>query len=158
VKPKLAMGKLAAPSGDETLSLSGIAVLATTPTVDPATNGVRILVTANDGSSILDVIIPGGVNWITKATRWIYRNKTGFSGITKVVLAKSKKVAGQLKMTVKGAHATFAVAPTDLPVTATVVIDAPTATTGQCAAQTYTGPAPTPTCTFNKKLTSMKCK
>ena len=113
---------------------------------------------ANDGSAILDVTIPGGADWITKATGWTYRNKTGFSGITKVVLTKSKKIAGQLKMSVKGAHATLAATPIDLPVTATVVIDVPTATTGQCAAQTYTGPAPTPTCTFNKKLTAMKCK
>jgi hypothetical protein len=50
------------------------------------------------------------------------------------------------------------VTPADLPLTTTVVIDVPTATTGQCAAQTFTGPKPIPGCAFNKKSTALRCK
>ena len=46
---------------------------------------------------------------------------------------------------------------TDLPLTATVIIEVPMATAGQCAEQKFTGPLPTPLCAFNKKGTAVRC-
>jgi hypothetical protein len=158
VKPKLTLGKLAAPGGDETLTLSGKATVPTTPAIDPAGNGVRLLLTAASGGSILDVTVPGGFNWLAHPTSWTYKNKLGFSGITKILIKTSTKTPGTFKFTVKGAHATLAPTPADLPLTATLVIDVPTATGGQCAAQTFTGPKPVPVCAFNKKSTALRCK
>jgi hypothetical protein len=159
VKPKLSMGKLGAPGGDETLSFSGKATVPTSPAIDPAANGARVLVTASDGSSVLDVTVPGGANWLAHPpVAWTYKNKAGFNGITKLAIKTSPKTPGTLKVTVKGAHATLAPTPADLPITMTVVIDVPNATTGQCAAQTFTGPKPVPACAFNKKGTTLRCK
>ena len=158
VKPKLAVTKLAAPSGDEILSFSGKTTVPTSPTIDPATNGVRVLLSRSDGSSVLDVTIPGGAGWLSHPTSWSYKNKLGFMGVTKVAIKTSAKTPGVLKVAVKGAHMTLAVAPASLPLTATLVVDSPTAMTGQCAAQTFTGPAPTPLCAFNKKGTALRCK
>jgi hypothetical protein len=158
LKPKLTIAKLAPPAGDETLSLSGTATLPVTPVIDPAANGVRVLLNAVDGSAVLDVTVPGGANWTAKPTSWSYRNKAGFSGITKVLVKTSTKMPGTLKITIKGAHATLAPVPADLPLTATVVIDAPLATTGQCTARSFTGPKPVPVCAFNKKATAVRCK
>jgi hypothetical protein len=158
VKPKLTIGKLGAPSGDETFALSGTATVPTTPAIDPAGNGVRVLVTASGGASILDVTVPGGFNWLAHPTSWSYRNKLGYSGITKIAIKASTKIPGMLKTTIKGAHGTLAVTPADLPLSATVVIDVPTATGGQCAAETFTGPKPAPVCAFNKKGTTVRCK
>ncbi len=158
VKPKLTLGKLGAPSGDETLGLSGTTTVPTTPAIDPSANGVRLMLTAANGASILDVTVPGGFGWLAHPTSWTYKNKSGFSGITKIAIKKSTKVSGLLKMTIKGAHGTIAVTPADLPLTATVVIDVPMATAGQCAEQKFTGPLPTPLCAFNKKGTAVRCK
>jgi YVTN family beta-propeller protein len=158
VKPKLSLAKLAAPAGDETLTFSGKATVPVSPAIDPAGNGVRVLLTAAGGTSVLDVTVPGGLNWLAHPTSWSYRNKGGFSGITKVSIKTSPKTPGTLKIAIKGAHATLAVTPADLPLTATVVIDVPMATTGQCAAETFTGPKPIPACAFNKKQTALRCK
>ena len=130
VKPKLTLGKLAAPSGDETLTLSGKATVPTAPAIDPAGNGVRLLLTAASGAAILDVTVPGGVNWLAHPTSWTYKNKLGFSGITKILIKTSTNTPGTLRFTVKGAPATLAPTPADLPLTATLVIDVPTATGG----------------------------
>jgi hypothetical protein len=116
------------------------------------------MLTAAGGASILDVTVPGGSGWLAHPTSWAYKNKLGLSGITKIAIKKSTKVPGLLKMTIKGAHGTIAVTPADLPLTATVIIEVPMATAGQCAAQTFTGPLPTPLCAFNKKSTAVRCK
>jgi YVTN family beta-propeller protein len=158
VKPKLSLTKLAAPSGDETFSFSGKTTVPTSPAIDPAANGVRFLLSRADDSSVLDVTIPGGAGWLAHPTSWSFKSTLGFLGITKVALKTSAKTPGVLKVAVKGAHATLAVSPSALPLTATLVIDSPTATTGQCAAQSFTGPAPTPLCAFNKKGTALRCK
>ena len=68
------------------------------------------------------------------------------------------KTPGKLKISVKGTRAMLAVVPTDLPFTATVLIDVPVAMTGQCATKAFTGPAPAPTCRFNKRGTAVRCK
>jgi hypothetical protein len=158
VKPKLSLVKLGGTPGDEGFTFSGKATVPTTPAIDPATNGVRVLLTATTGASILDVTIPGGLNWLAHPTSWTWRSKLGLSGVSKVTLKTSTKTPGTFKIGVKGAHATLAVAPTDLPLTATIVFDVPTADGGQCAAQTFTGPVPVPVCAFNKKSTALRCK
>lgn len=158
-KPKLAIAKLAPPAGDETFALSGTATVPTSPALDPATRGVRLLLTAADGTSLMDVTVPGGAPWRAKPTSWSYRDKLGTAGgITKVLVKGSAKAPGTLKISVKGAHATLAPSPASLPLTVTFVIDVPTAMSGQCAERKFVGPAPGPVCAFNKKATAVRCK
>lgn len=158
-KPKLAIAKLAAPAGDETFALSGTTTVPTTPALDPATRGIRLLLTAADGASLLDVTVPGGAAWRAKPTSWSYRDKLGTAGgITKLLVKGSTKAPGTLKIAVKAAHATLAPMPASLPLTATFVIDVPNATTGQCTERKFVGPAPSPACAFNKKGTALRCK
>ena len=53
---------------------------------------------------------------------------------------------GHLRFVVVGRGMTLAVTPASLPLRATLVVDVPTATTGQCGEATFPGPAPAPHC------------
>jgi hypothetical protein len=50
---------------------------------------------------------------------------------------------------VSGSAGRFAVAPGTEPVRALLVLDPPSATTGQCAELAFPGPPPAPACTFS---------
>jgi hypothetical protein len=157
-KPKLTLGKLGAPTGDEKVSFSGVATVPTSPAIDPAANGLRALITDAAGSAVLDVTVPGGAGWTTHSTSWSYRNTAGVGGIKKVSVKQSTSVAGQLKFRVSGDAASLSVAPTSLPLTATIVVDVPMAVSGQCAEEPFTGPAPAPSCALNAKGTTLHCR
>jgi hypothetical protein len=60
------------------------------------------------------------------------------NGITKVVLKNLVPGSGEIKFTVVGKNGTYLL-PTGPTVRATLVIDSPMATTGQCGESTYTG-------------------
>ena len=155
VKPLVKLSRLLAPAGDDKLTLNGTLTVPTTPTIDPATNGLRILLTAVSGASVLDVTVPGGPAWRTSATSWKYKALTG---ITRATVKASTKVAGQLKVAIAGKGLTFAITPASLPLTATVIVDPPLATTGQCGEAHFPGPAPAPRCVLTKTGKSLRCK
>jgi hypothetical protein len=138
LKTKLTMAKLASPGGDDRVKFKGTFTVPTDPPIDPVTKGVRLLVTDGTGAVAVDATAPGGGLWTGGALRpvWIYRDRTGANdGLTKVVL--KQRTPGEIRFTVQGKLGTYG---TPLPptVTATLVIDTPIATTGQCGEVTYT--------------------
>ena len=161
-KPKLRIRKLNTPPGDETLRMSGTLNIPLSPTLDPQTKGARFLVTDSNGGTILDVTIPGGaydsilkIGW--KLTRkgafatYYDRSLTPTHGIYKAVL-HTTKIPGELKFSLLGKKSNYSVSALALPVHATVVVDSPQATTGQCGEVLWPGPLrPSPTCTLSSK-------
>ncbi len=140
-KVRLKLTKQLTPEGDDGLLFKGRMVVPTTPPIDPAANGVRVLVTdasSATGAIVVDATIPGGTGWKTNnaGTRWRYANPAGIGGITKVRIAEKASAPGSLKFSIKGAHGSFAVAASALPVKGTLVIDSPIAITGQCGEAT----------------------
>jgi hypothetical protein len=159
-KARLKIGKLNTPPGDDRLKLKGIITVPTTPAINPAVKGVRILLNGAGGTTILDTTIAGGNGWKTNATgtAWLWRNPAGNSGIIKVRLKTRSSKPGQLRFSVTGKNGSFPVAPADAPVKATLVIDSPLATTGQCGEVVFPGPSPSPSCTFTPSGSTLRCK
>jgi len=166
-KPYLAVKKLDTPPGDDTLSFKGRVTLAHpyAPALDPVTFGAGILVTDQVGTRVVDVQLPGGL--FTKATKvgwkpagsgmsWTWTDGSGTpqNGITKVVLKDlSKKLPGTMQVTVTGKKGSYAFDTANLPLTGFIVLDPPTAETGQCGEASFDGPG---VCTSNGK--SVVCK
>ncbi len=160
--PKLTIGKLNTPAGDDTLSFQGTLTLPSpfSPPLDPSANGVRLLIDDNAGS-VLDMTVPGGAfasppgkGWKVNrsGTTWTYQDKTTAppGGIYKAVIQnKSKVTPGLVKFAVNGKAESSTVASTDLLMTARMII-APSG--GQC------GDASFQSCAFNAKGSTLKCK
>lgn len=134
------------PAGDDGLTFNGRVQLAHpfSPTLDPPTYGIGIVLTDLDGTRIVDAVIPGGaydratkVGWRTSASgkRWRYVDKRGtpISGITSVTIKDlSTRQPGLIDVRVKGRHGDYSAAANAATLTGTVVLDPPTAETGQC--------------------------
>jgi hypothetical protein len=129
---------------------------------------VRIVLTGATDATLLDVAIPSGAyNAITKTgwksngaqTAWTYKGPgMATQGIQKVGIKLNPKVPGGIKFALKGKDGTYPVTATDVPVTATLVLDAPTATSGQCVEVRFPAAPPTsPSCTLIGGA-ALKCK
>ena len=108
--------------------------------------GLRILLQKQDGTFIFDRMLPAGAyNAVAKAgwkvngthTKFTYKNAGAptplLDGINRASIGVSTKTPGLVKFGVSGKKATYApIVQADLPLKATIVIDVPYATTGQC--------------------------
>jgi len=154
---RIKIGKLNSPGG-AVLKMKGRMAVPTTPPIDPANRGVRILLAAQD-RSMLDVIIPGGTGWTVNraGTAWRYRNPREAHGIT-MARIRMLSAPGLLRFLVSGRHGTYGVSPAEMPLKGTLVIDSPVARAGQCGELLFTGLAPAPHCAFNTKHGTLRCK
>ena len=83
-------------------------------------------------------------------TTWSYKNGLGaIQGIIKVVVKTSPATPSLVRFSAGGRNGSYALGPNGLPLTATFVIDSPTARTGQCGTAAFPG-APGPACTRNR--------
>ena len=140
------LGGLDTPGGDDDLFFNGRMVLAHpfSPALDPPTYGIGIVLNALDGTRVVDTVLPGGeydrltkVGWRTSATgkRWRYTDKssTPIDGITSVVIKDlSSRQPGLVDVRIKGRRGDYSGAADPVTLTGTVVLDPPTAETGQC--------------------------
>jgi len=107
----------------------------TTPVINPAVHGVRLVITDSVGTTLVDAFLPGGARWKSSSRVWTYRDRnSSVDGITKASLKST--TPGQLKFLFVGKDGSY-LAPAGAPVTATLVIDPPVATTGQCGEATF---------------------
>jgi hypothetical protein len=117
------------------------------------------------GGTLLDATIPGGAySSATKAgwtkngasTKFKYRNGSAslIGGIKSLLLASNVATPGTLKATVRGKRGSYAVAAAQLPVKATLVIDPPTASTGQCGESQFSRAS----CKFNASGSDLTCQ
>ena len=165
-RARLTMTRLLAPSNDEGLMLRGFLTnVPAAPVIDPVAKGLRVLVNDNAGGTVLDVTVPNGVyNLVTKTgwkvngagTAWTWRGPgTGTNGIRRAVLRAIPSVPGRYKVAVKGRLGSYPVNVANLPLVATVVIDAPLATTGQCGEAKFVVP---PGCVSLSSGKTVKCR
>jgi cysteine-rich repeat protein len=143
---KLRLARVFAPNGDDRLRLVGTMPLpdALAPKLAPLEHGIRLLVVTAGGRTVLDVTLPkAAYDAVTRAgwtgrgngRSWTYRNKGTaaplLNGIQRVTLRRAR--TGGVRFVVRGKLGTYAVAAAELPLAATVVLDAPVARTGACA-------------------------
>src|SRR6266571_4594472 len=156
---KLALGKLGAPAGDDTLVFKGRMTVPVAPAIAPVTTGVRVLV---DG--VLDATIPGGAfdpatetGWkVKKNGAFAYHNgEGGILGIAKVALKPSSQAPGLVQFAVAGKTGSYTVDPAHLPRHATLILDA---AAGQCGDAGFAGPPPAPVCVYKAKRAKVQCK
>jgi YVTN family beta-propeller protein len=152
----LGLGHLLAPTGDEGLKIKGTVTVPTSPTIDPATNGLRVLIDDAAGVSVLDVTIAGGAAWTSTATTTSYRSSA--AGIQRIKIKSNVAVPGQLRISLRGRNLLLNTASVTLPLHATVVIDQPVAMTGQCGDAAFPGPAPAPHCSSVSGGKRILCK
>lgn len=141
--PRLALAKLSAPAGDDRLRLKATLSIPTTPPIDPLHNGLRLVLFGPLGP-VADAIVPPGsfdgetrAGWRTNGDgRWSYRNGGDSvpkpAGITKILLRQDRAFASLLRIVVSGRAGDFRAAVGQSALVVAVVIDVPTATTGQC--------------------------
>jgi hypothetical protein len=160
-KPKLKLGKQAAPVGDETLTFTGEMTIPSAPPLDPVAHGAIVLVDDADGRVVVDVAIPGGTydettktGWKANdaGTSWTYKNPTGVVGITKVKAKASTKTTGLVTFQVTGKNGAYDTTGATLPLHAVFALGA----SGQCGLATF--PGPSPACALNGKGTTLVCK
>jgi hypothetical protein len=137
-----------------------------TPPLDPVANGVAVLISDSAGGSLLDLVVPGGLfDPVAKAgwkaapsgASWKYVNRSAAAaaGVTGVAIRDlSRRLAGLVHFSVKGRRGAYPVDPAALPLTALLVLDPPTAETGQCGEATFADPGPG--CTTNG--TALRCR
>jgi hypothetical protein len=117
--------------------------------IDPATNGIRIVVDALSGPGGIDVTLPGGSAWILNADgdRWLYRDPTGaVSGITRATVRDlSAKQDGLLFFSLQGKSDQSLPLPEVSRVRTSAILGAP----DECAAVEWGGPSDlSPRCTL----------
>src|SRR5262249_28889259 len=85
--------------------------------IDPATNGVRVLLTDVGAHSLVDATIPGGAGWTTSPSgkSWKYTAPTG------IVSVKIQKLQSDAKVKVIGVGQLFAATHADVPLAATLL-------------------------------------
>jgi hypothetical protein len=170
-KQKITLTKLLAPTGDDKFSLGGQATLATpfNPPLDPSANGARILIVDSLGTTVLDATVDPGLYDVGTKTGWkvngshtsfTYKNPgTHPQGIIQVGVKLSTSVPGFTKFKAKGKNSTYPVVTANLPLHVTLILDPPTAATGECTESTWPATPPAkPSCAAVSGGKTVKCK
>jgi hypothetical protein len=166
VKDRIVLQNVLLPTGDDKLTLKGQITIPTTPTIDPVTKGMRVIIGTAEPSTLLDVAIPGGaysgaskIGWRRSptGTKWSYKNgaPTMSNPILGISLSTSPRSPGVFKFTVRAKNGAFPTNVSDVPLRATIVIDPPFAADGQCGEVSFPSAA---SCKFNPSLSSVVCK
>lgn len=161
-KPKLKITNYATSPGDDKFNLDGTIDFAEPILLAPDLHGLRVVVTAGDGSVLGDVLLPGGSAWKPNraGTSWSWRSPTLVGGwINSARLRTSPSRPDQVGFSVAGSRGAFATPRPALPLEAIVVLDAPTAATGLCGFARFpaTGP-PAPHCTLGPTGSTIDCR
>lgn len=150
----LVVNRLDTPPGDDRLAFRADVMLPHpfAPALDPVAVGVAVVVADVAGVRVLDVTVPGGaydpatkVGWraARSGTSWKYVDKRPMpsGGITALAVRDlSDKEPGLVRVKVTGKRGAYPVAAASLPLTGIVVLDPPTAATGQCGVAAFTAP------------------
>lgn len=171
-RARLTLSRLLPPANDDRLKFKGYFTgVPSSPPLDPVANGVRVLVVDGVGSTRIDVTVPGGAydsgtgaGWQPRGggASWQYRNsgrivpRTG--GIEKVKLRMLGDPDGRVAFDVKGRNGDYRLDSADLPLVATLVLDAPVARTGQCGEARFPVlPPQKPSCSARQNGNTISC-
>jgi hypothetical protein len=172
-RSRVTMGQLDTPPGDDTLKIKGRCIpFLEAPAIDPATNGIRIVMHDKFDAVVFDATIPPGQFSTVTRSGWkshefpsgitsLYRNPGSVvplvNGIKKVKLVL-KSGLGLTKFGVRGKGGSYPVALGAEPVRVTFVVSPPSAVNGQCCEMLFTGPEPNPVCRFTEGGGTLRCK
>jgi hypothetical protein len=159
---KLAMATR--PDGASKLRFQGklaLGPLPLDPPLDPVARGARIRIEDATGHTVVDETIPGGAFDPTTSTgwrhdagsdRWVYM-RPGADGIRNLVLKRVGNAGNVVRFSAK-AHLPASPVPSaeQLPLTATLVVDAPVADDGRCGEAPFGGDAPATDCPVHTGL------
>jgi len=172
-RAKVILSKLDTPPGDDGLKLKGRCIpFQEVPTVDPLTNGMRLVMQDNLGNVPLDVLIPGGAyDPATKAGWKMHAFPTGVTAQYKNAgtivplidgIKKMKFVLrsgqGITKFAAIGKAGSYPVGPGGDPVKVTLVANPDATPTTQCCEMLFVGPSPAPACTFLDGGATLRCE
>jgi hypothetical protein len=161
---KIVVAKENTPPGDDKLIVVGsFTGVPESPALDPVAHGVRILLDKATGG-VVDATIPGGgydrntkVGWKSNAAGTSFKYVNGspvlIDGINGIAIRKTRN-PGEIKFTIRGKKGSYPIGTLETPVKATLVLDPPLATTGQCTETTFTSA----TCLFNRSGATVTCK
>jgi hypothetical protein len=124
-----------------------------TPGLDLARTGVRLLLVGGDGRTVLDATAPAGTFDKGRREGWrglTFRSRSGPVTVVAVRLAKKRPRDVGFTLSARAVDVTpGAIVP---PLSATVLLDAPTAASGLCGEVRFTGPASAnPACTVRRE-------
>jgi parallel beta-helix repeat protein len=155
-RPSAAVRNVRTPPGDDVLVVAGEPTLSYPfdPPLDPVAIGIGLVVTDATGTRVVDLTVPPGAydpatrrGWRTarggNAWTWLDRSGTRFGGVTRVeVRHRARKQPGLVRVRLRAERGSWPIDPTELPLAVLLVLDPPTAETGQCGAASFAGPAP----------------
>lgn len=149
---RLNLRKLQAPPGDDLLKLSGTAVVATTPPIDPRTTGLRAILTTDTGLVLADLTAPAGSSWSRNSagTAWKYRDPAAPNGIVRAKL-RTIQPEGTIRLQVNARGLALGAAPAGTPPIARIAFGLPTAAPGQCGTANFAA------CRVSANGTTMRC-
>ena len=172
-RSKLIVGNLDTSPGDDTLKVKGRCVpFQEVPTIDPLTNGVRLVMQDNLGNTPLDALIPGGAFDKTTRSGWkIHTFPTGITaqyknsgsvvplvnGIRKVKFSL-KSGLGITKFNASGKSGSYPVGLGADPVLVTLIANPTAQPSTQCCEMRFIGPPPDPTCLFVGAGSTLRCR
>lgn len=129
------------------------------PPFDPIARGARVLLEDGSGDVLLDETLPGGAYDRTTSTgwrhkdggkSWVYVRPTS-AGIHHLVLKRTPRSENVYAFAADARlEGTPVPSPAELPLTATLVIDAPVAEDGQCGTVQFGAGPSTPACEVRK--------
>jgi cysteine-rich repeat protein len=132
-----------APRAKERLALRGdFGLPASVATVNPAANGLRLMLQDTDGTPQLDVSLPPGAGWRSKRGRWIYRDASGaMSGIQRVVIRdRTRGGVPEVQVTIDGRRGGYSSVGGQLPLVAVVILgDESAGQAGLCGRHQFGG-------------------
>lgn len=170
VKPKVVVSKINTdlePTNDA-LKIAGEFIDAIAfNTLDPLSNGARLIIQNAGGASEVDVMLASGPlggkgtrGWKVngRGTKWTFQDKTGTpnNGITKMIIQdRSNKAPNRVKVMVKGKRGTYPIVAGDEPIKATLVLGGqPASIAGQCGETVFVAAD----CSFNRRMNKLTCK
>ncbi len=154
---RVKVGRLSTPDADDTLSVKGQATLPSSPPIDPAATGMRVRLTrVSGGATVAEAVIPDGpydpvrrIGWKPNSahTQWAYKNTICPAGLSVAAKVKVNAVTGVTRFSVTVKGGAYAVAAGDLPLKASILLDA----AGQCGEAT-------PACAFSSNGATVSCR
>jgi hypothetical protein len=170
---KVIIAKLGTPPGDDTAKIKGRCIpFQETPTIDPVSNGMRLVMQDNLGNTPLDATLPGGAyDVVTKAGWKTHTFPTGMTaqyqnagtvvplvnGIKKLKFVLKSGI-GITKFSATGKGGSYPVAMNATPIKVTFIADPPLGGNGQCCEMFFNGTPPAPSCLFLGGGATLRCK
>lgn len=167
-KARMRITKYTTGPGDDTFTFTGQMDFAFEPEIDAIATGARLILEDANGDVLFDVAVPPGAYDKSTRSGWrvnkpgtmaSFRSLTPVDGVVNTLRFQTSKARRDLvKVRITGRKGGFAQSPVALPLSAIVVIDAPTAATGACGEIHYLEAPALPSCSFNAPGSTLQCK